>query len=69
MDTPTGLGVAVDGTALGVRDEFLLSKGACFKKEPRVRLMPDSLGRTWPLVSPWLRVGAVWMQNKLNNEI
>ena len=46
VDVPTGVGVAVVDAVLGVREEFLLItvEGVCFKKEPRVLLMPENLG-------------------------
>ena len=47
VDAPTGVGVAVDDTVFGVRDDVLLIvEGVCFKKEPRVRLVPENLGPT-----------------------
>lgn len=59
VDTPTGVGVAVDVTEFGVtRDEVLLRDGICFKKEPRARLMPENLDLMWLTASLWLSEGA-----------
>lgn len=63
VDTPTGVGVAVVDAALGVRDEFLLiiEDGVCFKKEPRVLLVPapENLDPTWHSGCLSLTEGAV----------